>query len=321
MQIRRLVKSGAASHTISLPKNWLDKNSLTKGDILYIHEKSDKEIVITPETKPAEKEDKEISINIEKKDLETIQREITSAYINNYNTVVIHGEGLSDQVKDIRKILHDFVALEISELTGTRIVAKDLLNLQEISVDKTIRRMDMIIRSIIQDSIESIEGKNMYESVYYRDFDVNKLYFLMCRILKSSLNDSKVAEKFQITNTQGMTSWLLALNLENIADSSKNVCLHMKDLGKVDKKDLTEIYKDVEKVYLDAMKAHYNHDRKLSETVAQSRKNVMERCDKFFEKHKSVEAFKVISNIKEMQNLISNIGRLVLDREEIKKDK
>src|SRR3989338_4159744 len=253
MQIRRLVKSGAASHTISLPKNWLDKNNLAKGDILYILEKSDKELVVTPETKQEVKQEKEISINIEKKDLTTIQREITSAYINNYNTIVIHGDGLADQVKDIRKILHDFVALEISELTSTRIVAKDLLNLQEISVDKTVRRMDMIIRSIVQDSIESIDGKNMYESVYYRDFDVNKLYFLMCRILKSSLNDSRVAEKFQITNTQGMASWFLSLNLENIADNSKNICLHLKNLGKdVNTKELKEIYKEVEKTYLDA---------------------------------------------------------------------
>ncbi|HIH43215.1 TPA: phosphate uptake regulator PhoU [Candidatus Woesearchaeota archaeon] len=321
MQIRRLVKSGAASHTISLPKSWLDKNNLKKGDIIYLLEKSDKELVVTPETKPEVKQEKEISINIEKKDLTTIQREITSAYINNYNTIVIHGDGLADQVKDIRKILHDFVALEISELTSTRIVAKDLLNLQEISVDKTVRRMDMIIRSIVQDSIESIDGKNMYESVYYRDFDVNKLYFLMCRILKSSLNDSRVAEKFQITNTQGMASWFLSLNLENIADNSKNICLHLKNLGKdVNTKELKEIYKEVEKTYLDAMKAHYNSDRKLADTVAAAREQLFNKCDGFFEKHNSVDVFKVISNIKEMENQICNIARIVIDREEVKKD-
>ncbi|MBI2136793.1 phosphate uptake regulator PhoU [Candidatus Woesearchaeota archaeon] len=321
MQIRRLVKSGAASHTISLPKNWLDKNNLAKGDILYILEKSDKELVVTPETKPEVKQEKEISINIEKKDLTSIQREITSAYINNYNTIVIHGDGLADQVKDIRKILHDFVALEISELTSTRIVAKDLLNLQEISVDKTVRRMDMIIRSIVQDSIESIDGKNMYESVYYRDFDVNKLYFLMCRILKSALNDSRIAEKFQITNSQGMASWFLSLNLENIADNSKNICLHLKNIGKdVNAKELKEIYKDVEKTYLDAMKAHYNNDRKLADTVAAAREQLFNKCDSFFEKHNSVDVFKVISNIKEMENQICNIARIVIDREDIKKD-
>ena len=46
LEIRRLVKSGAASHTISLPKNWLDKNKLNKGDILYINEKSDRELTL-----------------------------------------------------------------------------------------------------------------------------------------------------------------------------------------------------------------------------------------------------------------------------------
>ncbi len=35
MHIRKLVKSGAASHTLSLPKDWLEKNKLKKGSLLY----------------------------------------------------------------------------------------------------------------------------------------------------------------------------------------------------------------------------------------------------------------------------------------------
>lgn len=316
MQIRRLVKSGAASHTISLPKNWLDKNKLNKGDILYIHEKSDRELMISPEVKEEEKQEKEININVDGKDLAAIQREITSAYINNYNTMVIHGQELNDKVKDVRKILHDFVALEISELTGTRVVAKDLLNLQEISVDKTIRRMDMIIRSIIQDSIESVEGKSMYESVYYRDFDVNKLYFLMFRILKSALNDSRVAESFSLTNSQALSNWYLAMNLENIADSSKSVCKALDTKTKSFKQaDLKAIYKEVEQAFLDVMKAHYNKDKPLAEKVAANRLALIDKFDKFADKNTKGQVFEIINNLKLMTDYITNISRIVMDED------
>ena len=179
MEIRRLVKSGAASHTISLPKQWLDKNALKKGDLVYIVEKTDKELSIMAENTGLKKSNKEITINVEGKDMEAIQRDITSAYINNFNNIIIIGLDSVDKAKDIRRILHDFVALEISEQTSTKIVAQDLLNLKEISIDKTLRRMDMIVRSIMQDSVASIEGNNMFDSVFHRDFDVNKLYFLM----------------------------------------------------------------------------------------------------------------------------------------------
>jgi phosphate uptake regulator len=319
MHIRRLVKSGAASHTISLPKTWLDKNRLDKGNIIYIKEKSDKELVITPEARQDEAIKKDITINIDKKDLDTIQREITSAYVNNYNTITILGKDLDVKTKDIRKLLHDFVALEISELTSSKIVAKDLLNMQEISVEKTIRRMDNIIRSMVQDAIESVDGKDMAQSVFQRDFDVNKLYFLMFRILKSALNDSRVAESFQITNADALSSWHLALNLENIADNSKSICENLQTLDKkADRKELKELYKEMEKSYLEVMKAHYTRDKKLADSVAKRRAPLIERCNLYFEKHHKLDTFKVISGLKEFQNMITAVSRIVIDAEEVK---
>src|SRR3989344_1272746 len=126
MIIRRLVKAGQASHTISLPKEWLDKHNLKKGDLVYLFEKSDKELMITPENKPEEQlPAKEIIIPVDNKEFSTIQREITSAYINNYNTITLSGDQLTEKAKDIRKMLHDFVALEVADHTAKSIVVRN----------------------------------------------------------------------------------------------------------------------------------------------------------------------------------------------------
>ena len=311
MHTRRLVKAGQSSHTVSLPNEWVKKHSLKKGDIVYINE-SDLDLLITPEPKEQSSR-KDITINLDNKDISKIQREITSAYINNHSTITILGKDINKRSKEIRKILHDFVALEIAEQTSTRIVAKDLLNPKEISIEKTIRRMDMMIRSIMQDSISSIGDKSMYESITYRDFDINRLYFLMFRILKGALADIKIAQSYGIKNTQTLSLWYLVVNLENLADNLKNSCRLFESLKKIDPEGLKELLKELEHSYLDVIKAYYNKDKDLAHKVASGRNAVMEKCSDYYEKNRSKELFEIMGNFKELQTFICNIARIVID--------
>ena len=51
MFIRKLVKSGLASSTIALPKDWIDKQKLKKGDMIYISEIEGGGLLVTTEPK------------------------------------------------------------------------------------------------------------------------------------------------------------------------------------------------------------------------------------------------------------------------------
>ncbi|MDP4012205.1 MAG: AbrB/MazE/SpoVT family DNA-binding domain-containing protein [Candidatus Nanoarchaeia archaeon] len=312
MHVRRLVKAGQASHTVSLPKAWLDKNNLKKGDTVYLHEKSDREIIVTPEHKEQEIAQKEITITTDKKDIEHIQREITSAYINNYSAINIVGKDLNEKAKDVRKMLHDFVALEIAEQTSNKITAKDLLNWKEISIEKTLRRIDIIIRSMFEDTVKSIHGENLYQSIYFRDFDVNRLYFLMFRILKGALADVNIAAQFNVSNAEILSDWYLVLNLENVADNLKTTCKLFTELG--DKiTGLEEVYKVLQENYLGALKAYYDRNKDLAQQVASKRQEVIVKLEELTKKNKNINA--LMPNIKELETFISNIARIVIDRE------
>ncbi len=306
MIIRRLVKAGQASHTISLPKEWLDRHKLKKGDLVYLSEKGDKELVITPESKADEVvPQKEISIPVDNKEMSTIQREVTSAYINNYNTIVLSGQSVTQKTKDIRKILHDFVALEVADQTANSIVAKDLLNLKEISIDKTLRRMDMLVRSMIQDSIAALDNAELAQSVMVRDYEVNRAYFLLMRLLKSSLTNKQIADFFQLSNNKVLSYYYLTINLENFADSAKQLAEY---LGKEKKKDKVKgIFQRVEKSYLDAMKAYFTRDRKLADSVALMRDDLLKDAGEL--PAGTAELFRT------MVTLTNNVARLVMDEE------
>lgn len=314
MEIRRLVKAGAVSYTVSLPKKWIDHNKLKKGDSIYIREESPKELIITADISQDRTEQREITINIDEKKLDSIRREITSAYLNNYNTITIIGKELDSNVLELRKILHDFVALEIVEQTSTKIIAKDFLNLKEVSIEKTITRMDMIVRSMMQDTSESIDGKDMYQSVYYRDFEVNRLYFMMLRLLKSCLIDPKVSSYFDMPNVNVLQYWNLTIDLENIADNTKNICNFFKESRKKsDEKTLKELYSVIHNEYLKAMKAHYKSDKTLAEQVAFNRMNIIKKIADYFNNNNNVITAQIIENMKETETFICNIARNVLD--------
>ena len=306
MLIRRLVKAGQSSHTVSLPKSWIEKNNLSKGDVVYLHEPSDKELIITPESKPETPiKTKEITILIDNKDLSTIQREITAAYINNYSTIALIGDSLTSKVKDIRNMLHDFVALEVAEQTAKQVIAKDLLNLKEISIEKTVRRMDMIVRSMLQDGKAAIDDPQLADSVVLRDYEVNRSYFLLMRLLKSALNHKQIADFFDIKNNKIMSYWYLVMNLENFADAAKHFAMIFKKDKTSD--DVKTIYEKIEKSFTTVMKAYYMNDKKLAETISLDRPALMDECEKVEPKYSEL--------LKTMTTLVNNIAKQVIDAE------
>jgi phosphate uptake regulator len=311
MEIRKLVKAGLASYTVALPKNWILKNKLSKGDSLYILEKAPQELIISTEIKERPSEIKEITIVTDGKSLETIRREITAAYINNYSTILILGKELNH--KEIRRFLHDFVALEIEEQTSDKICAKDLLNLKEISIDKTIKRMDMIVRSMIQDSIKCFESSDLLDSIIYRDFDVNRFYFLLMRLIKSALRDQTIALSFKVSNIEAVSYLSLITNLENIGDSVKNISSIIKHIDKDEKDDLLLIYKKSEQNYTDLMKAFYTNNKSSADAIASHREELFLMCENHLKKNHKIHSFKTVALIEEIETYICNIAKLIID--------
>jgi len=313
MHTRKLVKAGSASHTVSLPKAWIEKNNLKKGDTIYITEKSESELRVAAKPEEDKDEQKEATIEVDGKSIGSIQREITSAYVNNYSKIHLAGKSVGEKSKKLRDVLHHFVALEVDEQTSSRISAKDLLNLSEISIEKTIRRMDMTLRSIMQDSVKSIGSKSISESIEQRDNDVNRLYFLLFRLLKSSLNSQKIASNFGISNDEALSTWYLTVNIENTADNAKTLNKLMDKIN--DKVLLKEALSEIVKAYEDVMKAYYNKDKKLADEVASRRIDIFTKCTKLLIQTPTAGASEVIENLKAMTTNVCNIARIVIDAE------
>jgi len=313
MHIRRLVKAGQTSHTVSLPKNWIDKNHLSKGDVVYVDEGTNNELTITVDAASQQEQTKEITIQIDDKDLTTIRRQITSAYLNNFTMINIIGTSLSQKTKDIREMLNDFVALEISEQTSNKITVKDLLNPKEISIDGNLRRMDMIIRSMLSDAQQSLETKDVHESIEFRDSDVNRLYFLLFRMLKSSVSDPRSASLLGISAGDSLSVWYLTINLQSIARTSKLISKRFKSM-KDKKEKIKGTFGKIEQLYNDAIKAYYKKDISLADEVAKNRVDIFNNCRSYLEANTTVEDAELIEEFKDLSTKITNIARITIDQ-------
>jgi len=287
MQIRRLVKSGAASHTISLPKTWIEKNKLNKGDLLYIREQ-DNNLIISAEERQEQPKYKEITITIDNKDIGAVRRETISAYINNNHIFNFIGD-VAKKIGELRKILDNFLALEIIEQKDKKLVAKDFLNLQEFSLDNTIRRMDMLTRSMLTDVKK---GKQQSKALELIDFEVDKLFFLISRLIRSNLS----AENSKINNVKALSLWWLAKNIESIADAAKH-------LSSLMVKQEIKLFEELEEYYKEAIKSYIKNDKQLADNLIAKRKSILDKAER--QKNKEL--------LKQIVNNSRNIAKIVLD--------
>jgi phosphate uptake regulator len=153
--------------------------------------------------------------------------------------------------------------------------------------------MDMLTRSIITDEKK---GKEEYQALYYRDFEVDKLFFLISRLIRSHLT----AQTAGINNIQAHTMWWLAKNLESISDCAKN-------LSKDFSPDIEEIYNEIEQYYLDCAKAYFKNDKSLADEMIEKRGKLLDKCDKLNNEKKYL--------LKETVNHSRNIAKIILDTE------
>ncbi len=287
MDKRKLIKFGSSSYVLSIPNYWLKKNKLIKGDLLYFEENKNGELILFHEVK-REDDLKKITIKAEGKSLERLGREILSAYINNFNVIVITGNNLDAIMKEIRKILHSFVALEIVEEDNKKIIAKDFLNLRDVSISENIRRMDIILRGMFEDMVKSVYN-DLSKTIYQRDYDVNRFCFIILRAINGAMDNPAVARTLNIQNKDLLPIWRLSVNMEDIGDEIKRVSrflgAHAHTLDDNMKKSIKNIFLKVEKAYLDVMKSYYTNDIELAFQIDLLKDSLIDDCNKFFEKY------------------------------------
>src|SRR3989338_10255022 len=257
MEFRKLMAFGNSSYIVSVPKAWVEKNRLKKGDVLFVEQKPN-ELILSSRDEGERRKISEVSVNTEGKTFEELKTEIVSLYVNNYDLIMVVNVKDANAVKDI---FRNLVGMEVVEETASKIVAKDLLDIQEVSLENVIRRIDIIIRSMISDSTE-LDVKNA-DSVIGRDKEVNRLSLLGFRTAKAATDNPRLLKTFNTSYWNVMLSKQTITALERFADQIKRIIRTAKE-EKLDKKFTAEVVKilgEMNANYLSVMKIYYEKKR------------------------------------------------------------
>ncbi len=225
VNIRTLQQTGGksgSSFLIILPKDWVVRQKLSKGDPVVVAEREDGCLIIDPRL-PKAGETRSTTAEMEY----NLRWEITSRYLLGYDEIrIVSKEPITNVQRDeLKQVIKRFVALEITEEDDHQIILRCLVDPATLPVSTVMRRMNQIASRMIVDSLDVyIEGsQDGAEEVIQRDEDVDRLFFLIVRELRSAVQYPRMSEVMKITPVEALDYRLAAQYIERIADLAVDI--------------------------------------------------------------------------------------------------
>jgi len=313
---KKLIKFGNSSFIITLPKPWIDKNKLKKGDLIFLEETASNELVINTQEKK-EKNTKSIELNFESMKLKDFERELISAYINNYSEINIVGKGLNLKTNIISKAIQDKVGLEISEQSADKVIVRDVLDLEAMSLEKVVRRLDNMLRAIFDEIKEGIKMGKIKDwsikEIINIEGGINKFYYLSWKIIRKCQEDPKLLNKLKLSSRKISDIQWVVLHLEYIGDELKRMAKILHTDGVFDQKRLLLTLENIEAGYIDMISSFYNEDLESARKLMATKSSRIEMCDKLLVSESRLPngAEKVVEKMKSISGFIHNISRVI----------
>ena len=264
--IRRLQRIGS-SILVSLPKEWVDANNLDKGSQVEIETGQDSvSISANKETRPT----KELVISYPLPKEENIVADITGAYLLGYDVIEINSKSIipiEDREK-IRNSMRRLVGMEIIEEDSSHINMQFLLDSTTLNPEKILKRMSSIALGMYDDTSNGLisDDKSNLQTISNRDVEVNRQYFLLVRLIRSTLVDRRLANVFNLENIDVLDYRVAANLLETAGDSIVELAnfISNSSLSKENSKKIFDIIKDFRYLADKSINAFTKPDRLLA---------------------------------------------------------
>ena len=316
---RRLIKFGNSSFVISIPKEWIERNNLKKGDLIFLQEGDMNEMILFPKEKKVFSDNKTLDIDVSDKNNDDLRREITSAYINNFNLINIKGKDLKQRMNQLKEIIQPLTGLEILEQSPKEIIIKDFLDVDTISPKKMIRRIDNTIREIFEELKIAMKEKNtikneVVDEIIAGDKSINKLYFLVLKLVKIGTNNKDIMKSFGMNYDELSAVQGFAMNLEYIGDDLKRIARFLTKVKLSDRQKyhFDNTFSSIEKSFIDIMTAYHQGQPVLAREVLGRKHSIIKEIEKFCESGNNVLIGNISERLKIVYSSVYNLAKIMI---------
>jgi phosphate uptake regulator len=227
LEIRRVQKTGASTMTVSLPKSWVNDNSIKAGDPVMVKVMPDGTVTIDPRMNQEKAESRKVIWVDSDESKEHLTRKLIGAYLAGYNVIEIRSKerleyDLKHAVKELSRMV---IGPEVIEETSNTVVLHDLSDPVELPQEKCVRRMHLIVNSMHKDAVLALNEADeaLARDVIERDSDVDRLYWMAVKQYNLIMKDRKLSEKIGVDIYGGMTLLLVARGMERIGDHAEKI--------------------------------------------------------------------------------------------------
>ena len=277
--IRRLQKIGS-SILVSLPKEWVDANNLDKSSQVELDTGQDSiSISANKESRPT----KELIISYPLPKEENVVADITGAYLLGYDVIQINSNSIipGEDREEIRNSMRRLVGMEIIEEDSSHINMQFLLDATTLNPQKILKRMSSIALGMYDDVTNGLvsDDKSNLQTISKRDVEVNRQYFLLVRLIRSTLVDKRLANAFNLENIDVLDYRVAANLLENAGDSIVELAnsIYNSSLSKDLSKKIFNVVKDFSILAEKSIDAFTKPDRLLAIEAISSHKLLEEK--------------------------------------------
>ena len=263
---RRLQKIGS-SILVSLPKEWIDANNLDKTNQVEIETNQNN---LSIRTQLSKRPSKEIEISYPLPKGESIVPTITGAYLLGFDIIRIVSKSpisFSDR-ESVRGSMRRLVGMEIIDEDATNISVQFLLDETSVNPQNILKRMSSIALGMFSDVVSSLEtgDKTNLETIANRDAEINRQYFLLVRLIRSTIMDTRLAGVYNLENIDILDYRIAANTLEIAGDTVVELSesLIKSNLSKIELKKLYGFAKDIEEIQTKSIDSFISNDRSLA---------------------------------------------------------
>jgi len=328
MEIRKVQITGGSSFVITLPKEWAKANHLKKNDPLGLISQPDGTLLLTAKITGDQTQRTKVFDLKDIPDKDFLIRLLVGAYIEGYNVIKLQLKGQTSP--DVRTVVREFTHLtigqEVVEETSNTITIKDLLNPAEMPLDKTIRRMYIIAKSMHEDALTSLltGDLNLAEEIKRRDTELDRLHWLISRQYNLILHNVNLTEKFGVTIDVANTYYMISRTMERIGDHAERIAKYVTVLA--DKKVNPTILQKIKvasglslEILTKSMESLFKNDIVGSNQSFTSLETLEVQCEEINTlalKHKGVIAIAVgyiVESIRRVGEYSINISEMVIN--------
>jgi len=252
---------------VSLPKEWVEANHLDKSNEVEL-DASENTISIT--ANKAERRSKEVVISYPLPQDENIVANITGAYLLGYDIIRIKAKTIipGEDREKIRNSMRRLVGMEIVEEDSSNVNVQFLLDTATLNPQKILKRISSIALGMFSDISSSLisDDRSNLQTLSHRDDEVDRQYFLLVRLIRSTISDKRLATVFNLENIDVLDYRIAANILETTSDTLVEIANSLSNttLSKNDLKKIYELTKDIESIHQKSIDAFIEQNRSLA---------------------------------------------------------